>query len=117
MTRAESREFPGAKKALLKYETIENLPGNGPSGQDGFSLLEVHPVTGRRHQIRAQLALAGCPLLGDIKYGCRVRLPERRIALHASRLTLAHPVGGRSMTWEAETPPDWPWPPRIETGS
>ena len=117
VTRAEPRECPGAREGLLRYETVAYAEGKETVGAHGFTLLEVHPVTGRRHQIRAQLALAGCPLLGDVKYGCPVPLPGRRIALHALQLALAHPVGGRPMTWKAEPPPDWPWPPRIESGS
>jgi len=76
----------------------------------GFSLLEVRPITGRRHQIRAQLALAGHPLLGDVKYGSSQRLPDHRVALHACKLTVAHPVGGSPLTLECPVPADWPWP-------
>ncbi|MBU8869341.1 MAG: RluA family pseudouridine synthase [Gemmatimonadales bacterium] len=113
VTRAEGRKFPGAKEALLRYETVASGRGNKAGGKAGFSLLEIHPVTGRRHQIRAQLALVGSPLLGDVKYGCPVRLPGRRIALHALQLAMTHPIGDRPMTWKAEPPPDWPWPPQI----
>jgi 23S rRNA pseudouridine1911/1915/1917 synthase len=74
------------------------------------ALVEVRPVTGRRHQIRAQLALAGHPLLGDVKYGAAGRFSGHRIALHAFRLEIAHPVGGRPMVFETELPGDWPWP-------
>jgi 23S rRNA pseudouridine955/2504/2580 synthase len=52
---------PGAKTAVTKYRTI--------ASQDGLSLLECELLTGRTHQIRAQLAAAGYPLLGDGKYG------------------------------------------------
>ena len=102
VTRAETESFAGAREALLHYRVLDQ--------RGGLSLVEVAPVTGRRHQIRAQLALAGCPLLGDVKYGAPERLPARRIALHALRLALAHPVGGAELVLETTPGPDWPWP-------
>lgn len=107
VTRAATAPFTGAREARLEYRLLESA--------GGLSLLEVRPITGRRHQIRAQLALAGHPLLGDVKYGGRQRLPEHRIALHARALTIAHPVGGRELELECPLPADWPWPPvRLE---
>lgn len=102
VTRAARVPFPGAREARLEYRVLESA--------SGFSLLEVRPITGRRHQIRAQLALAGHPLLGDVKYGSVRRLPDHRVALHARALTVAHPVGGRPLTLECPLPADWPWP-------
>lgn len=103
VTRAATDPFPGAKQALLRYRTAQR--------HGGLSLLEIEPVTGRRHQIRAQLALVGCPLLGDVKYGAPERLADRRLGLHALSLEFPHPVGGLPLTLTA--PPDaaWPWPP------
>lgn len=57
----KSRPVPGGRTAVTKYRTLT-------SGQ-GLSLLECDLITGRTHQIRAQLAAAGHPLLGDGKYG------------------------------------------------
>ena len=102
VTRAERVPFPGAREARLEYCVLES--------ESGFSQLEVRPITGRRHQIRAQLALVGHPLLGDVKYGGVQRLPEHRVALHARSLTVAHPVGGSALTLECPLPADWPWP-------
>jgi 23S rRNA pseudouridine1911/1915/1917 synthase len=102
VTRAETQPFPGAKEAWLRYDVVES------SG--GWSLVQVRPVTGRRHQIRAQFALAGHPLLGDVKYGSLRRLADHRIALHALSLTVTHPVSGESLTLTAQLPADWPWP-------
>ena len=102
VTRAEPSPFDGARESLLRYHVLKSAAA--------WSLVEVRPVTGRRHQIRAQFALAGHPLLGDVKYGSGRRLPDHRIALHASSLTVAHPVGGKQMTFIAPEPEDWPWP-------
>jgi len=102
VTRAAPEPFSGARESLLRYHVRE-------SGR-GWSLVEVRPVTGRRHQIRAQFALAGHPLLGDVKYGSERRLSGHRIALHAYRLEATHPVGGEPVVITADPPDDWPWP-------
>lgn len=102
VTQAAATPFPEAREARLEYRVLE--------ADAGFSQLEVRPITGRRHQIRAQLALAGHPLLGDVKYGSGRRLPAHRLALHALSLTVAHPVGGCALTLECPVPADWPWP-------
>ena len=52
---------PGAKTAVTEYRTLQS--------RRGLSLVECRLLTGRTHQIRAQMAAAGCPLLGDGKYG------------------------------------------------
>ncbi len=102
VTRAEQTSFAGARESLLRYNVMES--------RGEWSLVEIKPVTGRRHQIRAQMALAEHPLLGDVKYGSRRRLADHRIALHALGLTVSHPVGGQSLTLAAPLPEDWPWP-------
>lgn len=63
----------GSKKAELSYDVVK-------SGAK-YSLLKIHLKTGKFHQIRAQLSLAGFPILGDIKYGSKEQLPGRNIAL------------------------------------
>jgi 23S rRNA pseudouridine1911/1915/1917 synthase len=67
------------------------------------TLVELRLVTGRRGQIRAQLAAAGHPIAGDREYGCRTD-PLRRLALHATRLGFVHPRGGR-VSFESPPPP------------
>jgi 23S rRNA pseudouridine1911/1915/1917 synthase len=101
-TAAATAPFPGAREARLRYRVREEA--------GGCALVEVRPATGRRHQIRVQLAGSGHPILGDVKYGAR-RFAPGRVALHAWRLTLAHPVGGAEVALEAPPPADWPWPP------
>jgi RluA family pseudouridine synthase len=71
---------------------------------DGATLLRVQPSTGRRHQIRVHLYHIGHPILGDLRYGDRVR-QERfpRLMLHALEIDFALPSGER-VTIEAPVP-------------
>jgi 23S rRNA pseudouridine1911/1915/1917 synthase len=71
-----------------------------------ISHVELEPSTGRRHQLRLQLANRGCPIVGDRKYGARLPFAEG-IALHARRLTIAHPTTGSTMRLEAPLPKAW----------
>lgn len=102
VTRVAETPFPGSKPAELRYIVRGTRPDR--------SLLEVELVTGRRHQIRAQLARTGHPIWGDVKYGARRQPEYSGIGLHARSLQLAHPVGGAPLTFEAPCPGDWPWP-------
>ncbi|OHB66750.1 MAG: hypothetical protein A2V70_09965 [Planctomycetes bacterium RBG_13_63_9] len=91
-------KLPGAKEARLSYRRVERLAAD--------SLLEVLLETGRKHQIRLQLAHRGYPILGDRKYGSRRRWPSG-IALHARRLVIQHPVRGQPLELEAPLPAAW----------
>jgi 23S rRNA pseudouridine1911/1915/1917 synthase len=102
VTRASLNAFPGSKIARLRYLVT--------SRSIDRALLEIELLTGRRHQIRAQLALAGWPVVGDVKYGARPEPRYSGIALHARRLEFAHPVGGAPIRVEAPLPTGWPWP-------
>ncbi len=101
VTRAATDPFPGSRPARLRYRVLDRQPDR--------SLLAVEPITGRRHQIRAQLALAGWPVWGDVKYGAQRRRQPAGIGLHAWRLQAAHPVGAAPLLITAPPPPDWPW--------
>ncbi len=66
------------------------------------ALLDVHPVTGRTHQIRVHLGFINCPIVGDKVYGYRnQRINMKRMFLHAYRITLDHPATGERLTIEA----------------
>ena len=69
----------------------------------GRSLLELTIATGRKHQIRVQLAGAGCPVLGDRKYGRRDD-GSRRLALHSCELSFNHPLTGEALTFRSPLP-------------
>lgn len=92
------------REAVLRYRTL----GETELG----ALVEVDLETGRKHQIRAQLAHRGWPVAGDRRYGARRGWMPGRIALHARALTLPHPVGGGTQTFVADPPTDWPTLPR-----
>lgn len=70
------------------------------------SLVELEPTTGRRHQLRVQLASRGCPIVGDRLYGARLPF-SAGIALHARRLRFEHPRSGAPVALEAAWPPAW----------
>ena len=69
------------------------------------TLVELTLETGRRHQIRVQLAEAGCPIVGDKKYGAQTN-PIKRIALHATTLRFPHPVTRKEMRFDSALPGD-----------
>ena len=60
--------------------------------QPSYTLLQIQTNQGARHMIRALLACHGCPIAGDLRYGASQPLPDRSVALHASRLQLNNDV-------------------------
>lgn len=78
------RNNPDAKLSKLEYHTVEN--------GDRYSLLEVNLLTGRKHQIRAQLSAMGNPIRGDLKYGAKRSNKDGGISLQAYRIRFTHPV-------------------------
>lgn len=89
---------PGAQVARLSYEVIAT------AGE--HSLLEIELETGRKHQIRVQLAKVGHSILGDRKYGSRDEFPAG-IALHSRRLEIPHPVRDEVLTLVGSLPASW----------
>ncbi|PKN65445.1 MAG: RNA pseudouridine synthase [Deltaproteobacteria bacterium HGW-Deltaproteobacteria-15] len=86
-----------SREAILSYRTI--------SGKRGLSLIEIHLHTGRKHQIRVQLAEAGCPISGDWKYGSAA-FDRKEIRLTAHSLTFVHPTRAEKITIESPAP-EW----------
>jgi 23S rRNA pseudouridine1911/1915/1917 synthase len=93
-----NQQAADAQEARLTYRTLQPLAGG--------ALLEVELDTGRKHQIRLQLAHAGHPILGDRKYGSRRPFP-RGVALHARRLAFDHPTRGERLDFTAPPPDSW----------
>ncbi|HKI43870.1 MAG TPA: RluA family pseudouridine synthase [Balneolales bacterium] len=96
-----SGDHQEAKRATLTYETMEN---NGD-----LTLVEIHLLTGRSHQIRVQFAEEGHPVWGDHKYGIADRVNENNLALHAFRLQLIHPTQKNEMTFLSYPEINGPW--------
>ncbi|WP_116126435.1 RluA family pseudouridine synthase [Lewinella sp. IMCC34183] len=90
-----------AKRAELKYRYL--------GSSDRYHLLEVKLVTGRKHQIRAQLGAIGSPLRGDEKYGFKRGNPSKTIDLHAFTLAFDHPVSGQRVELRAPVPEEAVW--------
>lgn len=72
------------------------------------TILEAEPITGRTHQIRAQAAARGFPILGDTLYG---GTPAARVCLHSEQLRLRHPETNEEMTFRASV--DFQADPRL----
>ncbi len=85
------------RQAVSEYKTLATFKTH--------TLLEVHPLTGRTHQIRVHLKFIGCPVAGDTVYGHRHSTIElNRQFLHASRLTIVLPGEVKPRTFEAPLP-------------
>ena len=94
---AYNKEVQQSKKAVLHYKLLKSF--------DHYHLLEIDLITGRHHQIRAQLAAIGLHIKGDLKYGAKRSNPDGGICLHAYKLTFEHPVKKEVITIEAA--PNW----------
>lgn len=115
---------PAAEAALrsnlVRQEGKSSRPGDEGEGQvaelryrrlgaaEDAALIEIELGTGRHHQIRLQLAEAGLPILGDLRYGAAAKFGDgSSIALHARRLELDHPTKHDRLAFEAPPPPAW----------
>lgn len=98
-TRMSARVRQG-REAATEFRVLRRFPG--------FTYLEVHPKTGRTHQIRTHLASIGHPVVGDPVYGAPRRVegmpPLDRYFLHAHRIAFRHPATGELVTVESPLP-------------
>lgn len=85
----------GGELAITHYRVVDKLGDK--------SLLELTLETGRKNQIRVQLATAGHPIIGDRKYGVRADF-AKRLALHSCQLKFHHPISGASMEFHSALP-------------
>jgi 23S rRNA pseudouridine1911/1915/1917 synthase len=88
----------GGKLAITHYHRLKS--------NDKFSLVEMKLETGRKNQIRVQMADLGFPVAGDKKYG-NGKDPINRLALHAYRLNFTHPITHEDMQFETPIPKDF----------
>lgn len=93
------KDTDGSKLSQLQYRYL--------SSSDAYHLLEIKLISGRTHQIRVQLAAAGMPVKGDVKYGARRSNKDRSIHLHASEMVLKHPISQEKLIIQA------PWPDEV----
>ncbi len=87
-----------AKLSRLRYSVL--------ACGDRYTLLEVELLTGRHHQIRAQLSKIGCPIKGDLKYGAKRSNPGGGISLHSRSIEFVHPVRKEPVRIVASVPQD-----------
>ena len=105
LAKVSNSQDKDAKKAMLQYKV---LSGKVLDDNESITLLDIHIDTGRFHQIRAQLANAGWPILGDGKYGsqCSIDISKKikihNVALYAYRLELKHPISGMQLKFAIE---------------
>ena len=115
------RDSGSLEDSLLKDDPtarVEVVPAGTPGAQlarlvftvrgryNGLTWLELRPHTGRKHQLRVQLASRGCPVYGDAKYGSD-RAFGPAIALHARGLSFLHPTTREPVSLTAELPKPW----------
>lgn len=89
------------QKAVLEYRQLAK--------SDRYNLLEIKLITGRHHQIRAQLAACSVHIKGDLKYGFPRSNKDGGICLHSRRAVFEHPVTHQQLTIEANTPDSDIW--------
>ncbi len=90
-----------SKEAILNYKWLGN--------SERYSLIEINLITGRHHQIRAQLANIGCVIKGDLKYGAKRSNPDGNISLLSWKLSFPHPTQKDILEFVAPLPNQQPW--------
>ena len=98
---AHKQEVANSKIATLIYTKKKAF--------DRYNLVEIELLSGRHHQIRAQLSAEGLTIKGDLKYGASRPNRNGSIHLHAKKLTLSHPTLKKRITFIAPLPKDALW--------
>lgn len=93
-----SADDEDAQLTITEYQVLQTF-------SDKYALVELHPRTGRTHQIRVHMASIGCPLVSDDLYGELDPRIERH-ALHATSVELCHPITGERMCFRSSLPAD-----------
>jgi 23S rRNA pseudouridine1911/1915/1917 synthase len=102
LSRVVPQPSASSRQARLAYRMLE--------ASGGRSLVEIALETGRKHQIRLQLAHVGCPIVGDVRYGSQAPLAAGPIALLAREIRFEHPTRREFLSFECPLPVGWPWP-------
>ncbi len=105
---AHAKKVPNAKEAILDFNRYKTL--------ERYTCLEINLLTGRHHQIRAQLSAFGYAIKGDLKYGAARSNSNGSIHLHARKLTLIHPVKKEQISVLAPPPKDPLWNACVDEG-
>ena len=84
------------REAVTEYKVLER--------KNGFTRVQLHPVTGRTNQLRVHLSWLGYPVLGDWLYKGAT---APRLMLHSRRVEFNHPYTGKKLKFEAPVPPDF----------
>lgn len=98
-TKAFDEDVTKATKAQLEYTLLKK--------EGKISWLKIRLLTGRKHQIRAQLAYIGCSIIGDVKYGASTPNKNGSICLHSFSLSFIHPVKKEALLIESPLPEFW----------
>jgi len=102
LSRIVPQPTASSREARLTYQVLEAAADR--------SLVAIELETGRKHQIRLQLAHLGCPIVGDVRYGSLAPLASGQIALLAWKITLEHPTRRETLSFACPPPSGWPWP-------
>jgi len=113
----KAKEYADGKESILHYEVLQSDGRpvlSEVEGAEGYSLLKIRIEGGKFHQIRAQLSLAGFPIVGDIKYlpagrqvEARQTLLDGSIALCATGLSFTTAIGDKKVNLSIDIPKDW----------
>jgi tRNA pseudouridine32 synthase / 23S rRNA pseudouridine746 synthase len=103
-------DFGIGKPSLTLYQLLEftKIPFRSSTQPDSqgidASRIELKPLTGHTHQLRAHMAAIGHPIIGDELYGEAAGIGAKRLLLHSRLLSFAHPLSGKTLTLTCEPP-------------